>query len=55
MLPSGTKIEIRLERSGHDFEPLQVRQCLKARPFSNLTASAKKNFTTEPISIFVPD
>jgi len=54
MLPPSTKIEIWLERGGHDFKPLQVQQCLKTRPSSNLTSSDKKNFTTEPISIFVP-
>jgi len=55
MLPSSTKIGIWLERSGHDFKPLQVRHRLKTRPYSNLTSSAKNNFTTEPIPIFVPD
>jgi len=53
-LPPSTNIEIRLERGGHDFELMQVQHYLKARPFSNLTSSAKKNFTTEPISMFVP-
>jgi len=53
-MPHGAKIEIWLERGGHDFELMQVRHHLKARPFSNLTSSAKKNFTTEPISIFSP-
>jgi len=54
-LPPSTNIEIRLERGGHDFELMQVQHYLKARPFSNLTSSAKKNITTEPISMFVPD
>jgi len=38
-----------------DLEPIGFANSLQARPFSNLTSSAKKNFTTEPISIFTPD
>jgi len=30
------------------------RICFQDWPFSNLTSSAKKNFTTEPILIFTP-
>jgi len=46
------KFEIWPERSGHDFEPTQVQNCFEARPYSNLTSSAKNKFTTEPISNF---
>jgi len=55
MLPSSTKIGnlagtlwARLEANSKSGNHLQ------ARPFSNLTSSTKKNFTAEPISIFVP-
>jgi len=54
MVPPSTKIEILPERSGYDFEPTQVQSCFEARPFPNLTSSAKENVTTEQISIFVP-
>jgi len=38
-----------LERSGHDFKPLQVRHCLKTRPYSKPTSLTKNKFTTEAI------
>jgi len=54
-IPPSTKIGnlagmwwARLETNSTD------RNHFQARPFSNLTSSAKKNLTTEPISIFVP-
>jgi len=32
--PPSAKIKIWPERSGHDFEPTQVRSCFEARPYS---------------------
>jgi len=46
------KIKIWLERSGHDFKPLQVRHRLKTWPSSKPASPTKKKFTTEPILIF---
>ncbi len=51
IMPPSTKIETRLERSGHD---LKLIPKFQAWPYSNLTSSAKNKFTTETISIFVP-